>query len=108
MASFQEHISKLMKATLTSKGHIKASLRQRAAQYATELSLNSAAEADDIPADLQWYLEKMTRHAYKISERDIEKLKSRYSEDEIFELSLSAALGAGLARYERGLDLLTK
>jgi alkylhydroperoxidase family enzyme len=46
-------------------------------------------------------------HAYKTTDADIEKLlQAGYSEDAIFEITLSAALGAGRARLERGLAAL--
>jgi alkylhydroperoxidase family enzyme len=46
-------------------------------------------------------------HAYKVTDVDINQLKvAGYSEDELYELTISAALGAGLARLNRGLELL--
>jgi alkylhydroperoxidase family enzyme len=46
-------------------------------------------------------------HAYKVTDADIETLrKAGYSEDVIFELTLSAALGAGITRFDRGIAML--
>jgi alkylhydroperoxidase/carboxymuconolactone decarboxylase family protein YurZ len=43
----------------------------------------------------------------KYTDEDIAGLhQAGYSEDEIFEITLSAALGAGLARLERGFAAL--
>jgi hypothetical protein len=51
--------------------------------------------------------EKVARHAYRITDEDVGALRSNgYSEDAIFEVTLAAAIGAGLARMERGLAAL--
>lgn len=61
----------------------------------------------EIPEALRGYVDKVARHAYKVTEQEIEELKrAGYSEDAIFEVTLSAALGAGMARLERGLTAL--
>jgi hypothetical protein len=45
--------------------------------------------------------------AYKVTDKDIEALKQAgYSEDAIFEITISAAVGAAYARLERGLEIL--
>ena len=44
------------------------------------------------------------RHAFKVTDADIEALRDTgYSEDAIFELTISAALGAGIARLDRAM-----
>jgi alkylhydroperoxidase family enzyme len=49
----------------------------------------------------------VAKHAYKVTDADVEALRhAGYSEDAIFEITLSAALGAGLARLERGIEAL--
>jgi alkylhydroperoxidase family enzyme len=60
-----------------------------------------------VPEELIRYVDKVTKHAYKVTDADVEALRhAGYSEDAIFEITLSAALGAGLARLERGLEAL--
>jgi hypothetical protein len=50
---------------------------------------------------------KVARNAYKVTDEDIEFLKSQgYSEDALFEITLSAALGAGMVRLDSGLAAL--
>ncbi len=52
-------------------------------------------------------MDTVARHAYKTTDAHVAALKQAgYSEDAIFELTLSAALGAGMARLERGLAAL--
>ena len=56
------------------------------------------------PDDMAPYLEKVSKHAYKVVDRDIDRLKEiGYSEDAIFEATLAAALGAARARLQAGL-----
>jgi len=53
------------------------------------------------------YLEKVRLHAYKVTDRDIDELKSAgFSEDEIFEHTVSAATAAGLERLDAALGTL--
>jgi alkylhydroperoxidase family enzyme len=47
------------------------------------------------------------RHAYKVTDDDVEALKAAgFSEDEIFEHTVSAATAAGLERLDAGLAAL--
>jgi alkylhydroperoxidase family enzyme len=60
-----------------------------------------------VPAAMTAYIDKVQRHAYKVTDRDFEELKAAgFSEDEIFEHTVSAAVAAGLARLEAGLGTL--
>lgn len=70
--------------------------------------LREAAQPDrPVPADLAPYLEKVLRHAYKVTDRDVDELKEAgYTEDEIFEHTVSAAAAAGLERLEAALGTL--
>jgi len=53
------------------------------------------------------YVEKVALHAYRVTDADIDGLREAgYSEDAVFEITLSAALGAGLGRLERGMAAL--
>jgi alkylhydroperoxidase family enzyme len=53
------------------------------------------------------YLEKVSRHAYQVTDADVQRLKDEgFSEDEIFEHTVSAAVAAGLQRLEAGLQSL--
>ncbi len=70
--------------------------------------LRTAAVPDRAaPAALGNYLEKVRLHAYRVTDRDIEDLKTAgLSEDEIFEHTVSAAVAAGLERLDAGLGTL--
>jgi alkylhydroperoxidase family enzyme len=59
------------------------------------------------PPELGPYLDKVRRHAYTVTDRDVAELKAAgFSEDEIFEHTVSAAVAAGLERLDAGLEAL--
>jgi alkylhydroperoxidase family enzyme len=59
------------------------------------------------PPDFASYLDKVRRNAYKVTDEDIQALKdSGYSEDVIFEQTVSVAVAAGLERLKAGLAVL--
>ena len=81
-------------------------MRQAIANFALVLSEDRRPVDAGIDAELLAYLDKVIRHPNQISDRDIDCLKAfGYTEDEIFEITISAALGAGLARLDRGMDV---
>jgi alkylhydroperoxidase family enzyme len=60
------------------------------------------------PPDFAPYLDKVRRNAYEITDEDIQALKDAgYSEDVIFEQTVSVAVAAGLERLETGLEVLS-
>ena len=70
--------------------------------------LRKAAHLDrEAPPDFVPYLDKVRNNAYKVTDEDIEKLKDAgYSEDVIFEQTVSVAVAAGLERLKAGLEVL--
>ena len=53
------------------------------------------------PEAMDTYLEKVRRHAYRVTDADVEALKAAgLSEDEIFEQTVAAAIGEGLRRLD--------
>ena len=98
---------RLAHAVLNSPGATDTITRHVVKEYCATLGGSSTSSTGDLPADLAGYLTKVALHAYKTTDEDIEALQQTgYSEDAIFEITLSAALGAGLARLERGLAAL--
>src|SRR5262249_17510231 len=58
---------------------------------------------------LSGYVEKLRLHAYRVEDNDIERLRAAgYSEDQIFEVTIAAALGASDARLRVGLAALNE
>jgi alkylhydroperoxidase family enzyme len=70
--------------------------------------LREAARPDrPAPTEFAPYLEKVRLHAFDVTDQDVEALKEAgFSEDQIFEQTVSAAVAAGLARLEAGLGAL--
>jgi alkylhydroperoxidase family enzyme len=70
--------------------------------------LRMGAQPDRVaPPELAAYLEKVRRHAYNVTDADVQALKDAgFSEGEIFEHTVSAAVSAGLGRLEAGLRAL--
>jgi alkylhydroperoxidase family enzyme len=98
---------RLVEAVLTSPGETNPALRRAVESYTAELGGRPDEPADKLPAELVEYVTKVALHAYKTTGEDTEALRQAgYSEDAIFEITLSAALGAGMARLERGLAVL--
>ena len=71
--------------------------------------LREAAQPDrPAPPDFEGYLDKVRRHAYRVTDADVEALKADgYTEDEIFEQTVAAAVAAGLERLDAGLRTLS-
>jgi alkylhydroperoxidase family enzyme len=67
----------------------------------------AARPARTAPPGLTAYLDKVRRNAYAVTDDDIRALKDAgYSEDAIFEETVSVAVAAGLERLEAGLKVL--
>jgi alkylhydroperoxidase family enzyme len=106
MKLYPDNVKKLVAKVLQGAGHTPAPLRQAVEAAA---ACDSGARRPDaaLPADLQAYVAKVSRHAYKITDQDVDALKEAgYSEDAIYEITVCAALGAALARLECGFDAL--
>ena len=71
-------------------------------------SLRGASRPDrPAPAGFAAYLDKVSRHAYQVTDADVQALTDAgHSEDEIFEQTVSAAVAAGLSRLDAALEAL--
>ena len=60
-----------------------------------------------VPQALTTFVDRIAQHAWQVTDDDVRALRQAgYSEQAIFEITASAAVGAGLARLERGLAAL--
>ena len=66
----------------------------------------AAAEGVGMPEDLRELIEKVHRHAYKVTDEEIAALQAKYADDQLFEIIVSAALGASRQRLSAGLRAL--
>jgi|SRR6266568_5094594 alkylhydroperoxidase family enzyme len=101
------HVQRMVDAVLNGPGDTDSALRHDIEAQSAKLGGRLGSEVGEIPAELTAYVSKVALHAYKTLDEDIEALRNAgYSEDAIFEITLSAAIGAGQARLERGLAAL--
>jgi alkylhydroperoxidase family enzyme len=62
---------------------------------------------EELPPALAAYVDKVARHAYKVTDEDVAALqRAGNSDDALFEVTVAAAVGAALERLERGLAAL--
>lgn len=85
---------KVLAQVLTGPGESEPALRQAAADNAR------------LPDDLRALVAKVHAHAYQVTDADIARLQSAYGDDKLFEIIVSAALGASRKRLIAGLDAL--
>jgi alkylhydroperoxidase family enzyme len=74
---------------------------------ATEPDLRQAIARGDGPEELTTLVQKIRSCAYTVTDGDVDVLRSRYSEDQLFEIIVAAAFGAArdrLAAVRRALD----
>jgi alkylhydroperoxidase family enzyme len=97
-------IQSLLNSVLNSRGDSDPELR-RAVEHQAATHAGRLPEGGPLlPQELGKYVDKVARHAFKVTDADIETLRSAgYSEDAIFELTLCAALGARIARLDRAI-----
>jgi hypothetical protein len=67
---------------------------------------SAAAEGRGVPADLQALVDKIHRRAYRVTDEDIARPQAKYGDDQMFEIVVSAALGASRKRLLAGLEAL--
>jgi hypothetical protein len=92
---YAEGIRLLKMAILNSPGTLSSDIRAK------------AMYSDTLPGLVGEYLRLVGERAWGITSDDLEALKKAgNTEDQIFELTICAAVGAGLARLEKGLQVL--
>ncbi len=106
MVRHREQITALVESVLTSPGTTGQDLRRAVEARAGVLSGRQGADAV-VPEALSEWIRKVARHAYKTTDQDVASLRAAgYSEDQIFEVTVAAAIGASRARLERALEAL--
>jgi hypothetical protein len=67
---------------------------------------NAAAVNQRLPVDLQRLVAKIHAHAYRVTDEDVAAAKVKYGDDRMFEIIVSAAMGASRQRLDAGLRAL--
>ena len=103
---YPPEVKKLVDAVLHSPAHCSPQLRQDVAAFAATCS-GAERAPNQLPEALRPYLDKVNRYAYKVTDKDVARLKDAgYDEDALFELTVCASLGSALARLEKTMALL--
>ncbi|HEY7671328.1 MAG TPA: hypothetical protein VIC71_03850 [Gammaproteobacteria bacterium] len=108
MRRYQTFVDRLQAAVLGA-GHASAAVRRAALTRARQVSgrADGAALESALDAAVERWVEKVARHAYKTTDEDLAALRAAgYSEDQIFEITIAAALGAAQARAECAQEAL--
>ncbi|HWZ42634.1 MAG TPA: hypothetical protein VNW97_04125 [Candidatus Saccharimonadales bacterium] len=100
-------VQKVIEALLGPSGKSDQALRQavfeRTRSHAAEI-LAVHPEAVELCA----LVEKISERPWTVSDEDFDQLRQvGYSEDQIFDLTVASAAGAGVRRFEAGLRALT-
>jgi len=66
----------------------------------------AAAEGRGVPADLEALVDKIHNRAYTVRDEDVARIQAKYGDDALFEIIVSAALGASRNRLLAGLHAL--
>jgi alkylhydroperoxidase family enzyme len=89
---FDAEIHALRVAVVDGRGELDASVR------------SALFDGQDAPPEAAPFVDKVRRHAYKITDGDVDALlASGWSEEQVFELTVATALGEGGRRLEAAL-----
>lgn len=67
----------------------------------------AAFRNQEVPEGIRALIEKIAKHAYKVTDEDIKAAKAAgYTEDQIFELAVCAAIGQASRQYDNALAAL--
>ena len=92
---------------LDADGELDPGLRAAAFAHAVAATGRPAPPAQPLPEPLATFVDKVTRNAYKVVDADVEVLRrAGFSDDAILEAVLATAVGAGVSRFEIGLDAI--
>lgn len=94
---YDDYVEKLRASVTQSPGALPPDVRKAIVERDTRR----------IPPALAPYVIKVALHAYKVTDEDLVQLKrDGLTEDQIFEATAAAAVGAALLRLEKGMAAL--
>ena len=73
---------------------------------ATSPELRQSLARGEPPSELAVLVEKIRRHAYRITDEDLDALRDRYTEDQLFEVIVAAVIGAAEERLRAAQRVL--
>ena len=102
-------VERVREAVLVGPGVTRPAVRQAIEERAAALSgrIRRSGEGGPIPADLSEFVDRVAVNAWRVTSEEVASLlEAGFSEDEVFEVTVSAAMGAACGRLERGLAAL--
>jgi hypothetical protein len=99
-------VERVREAVLVGPGVTQPVLRQAVEERAAAMGGRTRASGvvGPIPADLSEFVDRVAVSAWRVTgEEVVALLEAGYTEDEVFEITVSAAMGAACGRLERGL-----
>ena len=114
---YAPYTARLVDGVLTQPGHTPPELRRAVLARAAALSgtgppssfpLSGTERGSGGEDALAAYVDTVAQHAYRVTDEHISRLRQAgHSDDALFEMTVSAALGAALGRLERGMAALS-
>lgn len=102
-------VERVRETVLVGPGVTQPALRQAVEKRAAVMSgrIRASGEVGAIPADLSEFVDRVAVEAWRVTSEEVKALlDAGYTEDEVFEVTVSAAMGAACGRLERGLAAL--
>jgi alkylhydroperoxidase family enzyme len=72
----------------------------------TDPGLRQHVASGSAPPELASLIAKIRDHAYRVTDADVDALRAKYTEDQLFEIIVAAALGAAEHRLTRALAVV--
>jgi hypothetical protein len=102
-----ESVDKLLTRFLDSKTSCDRSVKEAVLNHAAASAGIQLGQGEALPNHVVLWVDKIVHHAYKITDEDVEVLKSAgCTEDQILEITVGAALGASIGRMDAALKVL--
>jgi len=96
MSRHADEVAELVRSVLNSAGSTDPALRR------------AVFTGVDVPDPWAAYVRKVRHESYRLTDSDVEKLiRHGCTEDQVFEVTIAAALGAASVRLEAGLRALS-
>jgi len=73
---------------------------------ATSVELRQMIARGEPPPDLSSLVEQIRSHAYTVTNEDVDALRARYTEEQLFEIIVAAAFGAAQERLSAARRVL--
>lgn len=70
----------------------------------THATVRRQVASGEPPSDLAVLVQKIRSRAYTVTNDDVDRLRGRYTEDQLFELIVAAAVGAAEERLNAAMD----